>query len=162
MECSLCQSSNLIKVSLAYEQGLSECRGRSCSHGLSLGIGRLGLWGGKGKTTGTFQTRLSARLSPPFKRSYWKTFKSWLAGLVILWFVGIAGQENAHNAKEFSRAFGWAMDAYAGGLVFLWPLIWRYNHLVFPARRKCWDRSFMRRRCGNTMPVGGRTSAGEE
>ena len=90
MECSVCQSTNLVKVSLAYEQGLSEYKGRSRSHGLSLGTGGLGLWGGRAKTTGTFQTRLSARLSPPTKRSYWKTFKWWLAGLFILWFVGIA------------------------------------------------------------------------
>ena len=29
-------------------------------------------------------------------------------------------QENAHNVNEFSRAFGWTMDAYAAALVFLW------------------------------------------
>ena len=67
MECSVCQSTNLVKVSLAYEQGLSEYKGRSRSRGLSLGTGGLGLWGGRAKTTGTFQTRLSARLSPPTK-----------------------------------------------------------------------------------------------
>ena len=31
MECSVCQSTNLVKVSLAYEQGLSEYKGRSRS-----------------------------------------------------------------------------------------------------------------------------------
>ena len=50
MECSVCQSTNLVKVSLAYEQGLSEYKGRSRSHGLSLGTGGLGLWGGRAKT----------------------------------------------------------------------------------------------------------------
>ena len=82
MECSVCKSTNLVKVSLAYEQGLSEYKGRSRSHGLSLGTGGLGLWGGRAKTTGTFQTRLSARLSPPTKWSYWKTSKWWLAGIL--------------------------------------------------------------------------------
>ena len=53
MECSVCQSTNLVKVSLAYEQGLSEYKGRSRSRGLSLGTGGLGLWGGRAKTTGT-------------------------------------------------------------------------------------------------------------
>ena len=28
MECSVCKSTNLVKVSLAYEQGLSEYKGR--------------------------------------------------------------------------------------------------------------------------------------
>ena len=52
MECSVCQSTNLVKVSLAYEQGLSEYKGRTRSHGLSLGTGGLGFWGGRAKTTG--------------------------------------------------------------------------------------------------------------
>jgi hypothetical protein len=117
-------------------------------------MGGLGLWGGKAKTAGIFQTRLSARLSPPSKKSYWKTFKWWLAGLIILWFVGIAVSENAHNAKEFSRLFGWAMDAYTAALVFLWWLIWRYNHRVLPVRRKRWDGSFMCRRCGRILQWG--------
>jgi hypothetical protein len=154
MECSVCKSTNLVKVSLAYEQGLSEYMGRSRSGGLSLGTGGLGVWGGRAKTTGTFQTRLSERLSPPAKRSYWKTFKWWLAGLIILWFVGTAVQENAHNVKEFSRAFDWAMDAYAAALVFLWCLIWRYNHRVFPVQRRRWDCSFMCRRCGDILLYG--------
>ena len=162
MECAVCQSTNLVKVSLAYEQGLSAYKGRSRSHGLSLGTGGLGLWGGSAKTTGTFQTRLSARLSPPTKWSYWKTFKWWLPGFIILWFVGIAVEENAPSAKEFIRLFNWGMDGYAGALVFLWWFIWRYNHRVFPAQYTRWDRSFMCRRCGNTMPAGSRTSAGEE
>jgi hypothetical protein len=158
MECSVCQSTNLVKVSLAYEQGLSEYKGRSRSHGLSLGTGGLGLWGGRGKTRGAFQTRLSARLSPPGKRSYWKTFKCWLAGLIVLWFVEIAVLENAHNAKEISRAFSYGMDAYAAALVILWLLIWRYNHRVFPSQRKRWDDSFMCRRCGETMEIPARRS----
>ncbi|MGO8791138.1 MAG: hypothetical protein ACLQVL_27665 [Terriglobia bacterium] len=153
MECSVCQSTNLVKVSLAYEQGLSEYKGKSRSHGLSLGTGGLGLWGGSARKTGAFQTRLSARLSPPVKRSYWKTFKWWLAGLVILWFVGIAVQENAHNANEFSHAFNYSMDVYAAALVILWALIWRFNRSVFPVRRRRWDRSFMCRRCGETMEI---------
>ena len=160
MECSICQSTNLVKVSLAYEQGLSEYKGRSRSSGLSLGTGGLGLWGGRGKMKGTLQTRLSARLSPPTKWSYWKTFKWWLPGFIILWFVGIAVEENAPSAKEFIRLFGWGMDAYAGALLFLWWLIWRYNHRVFPVQRRRWDRSFMCRRCGKTMQINGQANAG--
>ncbi len=154
MECSVCQSTNLVKVSLAYEQGLSEYKGRTRSHGLSLGTGGLGFWGGRAKTTAAFQTRLSARLSPPAKRSYWKTFKWWLAGLIILWFVGIAVQENAHNAKEFSHAFNYGMDAYGAALVILSSLIWHYNHRVFQVKRKRWDGSFMCRRCGRILQWG--------
>ena len=155
MECSVCKSTNLVKVSLAYEQSLSEYKGRSHSRGLSLGTGGLGLWDGRAKTRGTFQTRLSARLSPPTKWSYWRTSKWWLAGMFALWFLRIALMpHDPHKAAEFNRDFFWALDAYIGALVFMWWLIWRYNHRVFPDRRKRWDGSFMCRRCGRILQWG--------
>jgi len=155
MECLVCQSTNLVKVSLAYEQGLSEYKGQSRSRGLSLGTAGLGLWGGRTKSTGTFQTRLSARLSPPTKMSYWKTTVWWFVGFLGLWFVAIALMPaNAHKANEFSRECGWIADAYAAALVFLWWFIWRYNHRVFPVQRRRWDRSFLCRRCGKTSQLG--------
>jgi hypothetical protein len=76
-----------------------------------------------------------------------------LPGFIILWFVGIAVQENAPGAKEFIRLFGWGMDAYAGALAILWWFIWRYNRRVFPVRLRRWDRSFLCRRCGKTMQI---------
>ena len=90
MQCTVCQSTNLVKISLAYEQGLSDYNGRSRSRGLSLGTGGMGFWGGSTKTSGTFQTRLSARLSPPTKMSYWKTTVWWFLGFLALWFIAIA------------------------------------------------------------------------
>jgi hypothetical protein len=155
MQCTVCQSTNLVKISLAYEQGLSDYNGRSRSRGLSLGTGGIGLWGGSAKATGTFQTRLSARLSPPTKMSYWKTTVWWFLGFLTLWFIAIALMPgNAHKAKEFSRECAWAADAYGAALVFLWCFIWRYNHRVFPAQHGRWDRSFLCRRCGKTIQFG--------
>ncbi len=155
MECSACQSNNLVKVSLAYEQGLSEYKGRSRSSGLSLGTGGLGLWGGRAETNGTFQTRLSARLSPPTKWSYWRASKWWLAGIFALWFLRIALMpHNPYMAAEFNRDFVWALDAYVGALVLLCWLIWRYNHRVFPVKRKRWEGSFMCRHCGQILQMG--------
>src|SRR5208282_1276427 len=104
MECSVCHSTNLVKVSLAYEQGLSDYHGQSRSRGLSIATAGVGLWGGRTTSTGTSQTRLSARLSPPTKWSYWTTFKVWFAGLIVMCFVGGALRPaNAYKAKEFIR-----------------------------------------------------------
>jgi hypothetical protein len=150
MECLICHSTNLVKVSLAFEQGLSDYQVQSRSRGLSLGTGGLGLWSGRATSTGTSQTRLSARLSPPTKWSYWKTAVWWFFGLIALWFVAIAtmpaGPQRAH---EFSRSCTSIAGAYTGGLLFLWCVIWRYNRRVFPVRRKRWDRLFICRCCGN-------------
>jgi len=154
MECSVCHSTNLVKVSLAYEQGLSDYQGQSRSRGLFAGTAGLGLWAGRTTSGGTSQTRLSARLSPPTKWSYWTTFKLWFAGLLGMWFVGIAlTPANAHKAHEFVREFSWALDAYAGVLVFFAWLVWRYNRHVFPAKRRNWDHSFLCRRCNNTLLI---------
>lgn len=124
MECSACHSTNLVKVSLAYEQGLSELQGQSRLSGISLATSGLGFWTGRARTTGTLQTRVSARLSPPTKMSYWKTTLWWVLGLLALWFVGIALMPaSPQRAHEFSRTFAWVADAYAGALVFLWCFI---------------------------------------
>ena len=152
MECSVCHSTNLVKLSLAFEQGLSDYQGQSRSRGLFAGTGGLGLWGGRTTSAGTSQTRLSARLSPPTKWSYWTMLKVWFAGLIVVWFVAIAlTPANAYKAKEFTRELTWAIDAYVAALVFLGWLVWRYNRRIFPAKRRNWDHSFLCRRCGNTL-----------
>ena len=152
MECSVCHSTNLVKVSLAYEQGLSEHQGESRSRGLFAGTRGLGLWGGRTTSTGTSQTRLSARLSPPTKWSYWTTLKVWLAGLIILCFVGGAlTPANTFKAKEFIREFSWALDVYAGALVFWGAIVWGYNRRASPVQQLRWERSFMCRRCGHVI-----------
>jgi len=163
MECSVCHSTNLVKISLAYEQGLSDYQGQSRSRGLLLGTAGFGLYGGRTTSTGTSQTRLSARLSPPTKWSYWTTLKVWFAGLIVVWFVGIAlTPVNAYKAKEFMRTFGWALDVYLAALVLFGWLVWRYNRRVFPVKRRNWDRSFLCRRCGNTIHIGNQATDGEE
>ena len=152
MECSVCHSTNLVKVSLAYEQGLSEYKGLARSRGFCLGTGGVGVWRGRSDTSGTFQTRLSARLSPPTKWSYWKTTGWWFVGFVVLWFVAIAAMPaSPRRAHEFTQTCAWVADTYAVTLVLLLCFIWRYNHRVFPTQRKRWDSSFMCRRCGELL-----------
>ena len=163
MQCSVCQSTNLVKVSLAYEQGFSEYKGQARSHGFSLGTGGMGLWAGRSETSGTFQSHLSARLNPPMKWSYWKTTAWWFAGFLVLWFVAIAAMPaSPRRVHEYSQSCGWIAAGYAGALALLWFFIWRYNHRVFPIRRKRWERSFMCRRCGNANNIGSHGTDGEK
>ena len=99
-------------------------------------------------------TDLKRTISPPTKWSYWTTLKVWFAGLIVVWFVGIAlTPANAYKAKEFTREFVWAMDAYLAALVFFAWFVWRYNRHIFPAKRRNWDHSFLCRRCGNTLLI---------
>ena len=156
MECSVCHSTNLVKVSLAYEQGLSDYQGQSRSRGLFAGTGGLSLWGGRTTSTGTSQTRLSARLSPPTKLSYWKVLVCWF---VCLFAVGpLSASLNGMfrmSAILFQKRFTMFGYIWTALLILVMCLIWRYNHLVVPRRRKHWDRLFMCRRCGATLQARG-------
>ena len=124
MQCSVCQSTNLVKVSLAYEQGLSDlqCRSRCAAFpwqqtGWAYGAARS-------RTNGTIQTRLSARLSPPTKMSYWKTSVWWFLGLLALWFVAHctdAGQRSQGGRNSAGNCSGSLMPmsalwSFCGGL----------------------------------------------
>lgn len=152
MECSSCHSTDLVKLSLVYEQGLSELQAQSRLAGLSLGTAGLGFWGGRARTTGTLQTRLSRRLSPPGKMSYWKALVFWFLSFVLVGCVsGYLGAISHISDKLFHQRFNLFGDIYTGSLVFLLWLIWRYNHRVFPARHTRWDRSFICRRCGKIV-----------
>ncbi len=61
MECSVCQSTNLVKVSLAYEQGLSEYKGRTRS--MVYPSERVG-WG-----SGAAERRRQVPFRPVFQRA---------------------------------------------------------------------------------------------
>src|SRR5205823_1282916 len=68
--CPKCDSDNLKKVSLAYEEGLCRIEGRTRLRAIVAGTGGPDLVVGRATTRGTQQSALSKKLTPPLKWSY--------------------------------------------------------------------------------------------
>jgi len=145
--CQNCNSGDLKKVSLAYQEGIHRVKTRTGLLGLVFGEGGPGLAVGRATTRGVQQTELSSALRPPLKWSYLRLiFRS-----VIVAFVGL-GAYIVLVAASTPPVSTLPLKLF----VFLAPVIfglvafavWRHNHLVYPLRYAQWDRSFLCQRCG--------------
>jgi len=154
MECPRCTSTEFTKLSLLCDQGSSTFHARSSGLAMAIGTGAE-LVLGQARTKGEIQTRLSNKVSPPRKWSFWKAVFGGLIGLLVLEFsLGYAHTFFGYGGN-FSHQLGWFIWSYLGLLVFVLGLIVWYNFRAFPRRYRAWDRSFMCRRCGHVIQVEG-------
>ena len=72
LRCPKCNSTDLKKVSLAYQEGLYRTKARTRVGGVVAGADGPELAVGRATTRGTQQSVLSKALRPPAKWSYWK------------------------------------------------------------------------------------------
>ena len=153
MECQQCGSTEFTKLSLINEQGSSTLDAHSGALGLAIGTGGADLVLGQARTKGEIQTKLSNRVSPPHKWSYWKTVVGGLIGLMVLEFMLGYAHTFLGYGGNFNQQLSWLVWSYLGLLVFVLGFVVWYNSRVFPKRHRIWDRSFMCRRCGHIMQV---------
>lgn len=153
MECLQCGSTEFTKLSLIHEQGSSTLHAVSGGLGLTFGMGGADLVLGRARTRGEIQTKLSKRVSPPHKWSYWKTIVGGLIGLMVLEFALGYAHTFLGYGENFRRQLDWLAWPYIGLLGFVLGLIVWYNFQAFPRRYRAWDRSFMCRRCGHVIQV---------
>jgi hypothetical protein len=147
LHCPHCTSSDLKKMSLAYQEGIHLVKTRTGLLGLVLGEGGPGLAVGRAVTRGIQQTELSKALSPPRKWSYLKLI---LRSMVVT--ACALGAYVVFVASSTPPVSTLPLKLY----VFLAPVIfalvalavWRHNRLVYPLRYAKWDRSFLCQRCG--------------
>ena len=152
MRCPKCNSTDLKKVSLAYEEGLYRGEGRTRLSAALAGGSGPDLMIGRATTDTSHQSALSKRLSPPAKWSYLKV-GSWsvLAFLCVGWIVFYINTV-ATNATTLISAplvlFGLVGALAVLGLVFL---AWRHNHSTYQRQYADWNRSFVCQRCGTIL-----------
>src|SRR5437762_840765 len=72
LRCSKCNSTDLKKVSLAYQEGLYQTEGRTRLGAVAVGGGGPDLVVGRATTRRSQQSAFSKQLSPPVKWSYLK------------------------------------------------------------------------------------------
>src|SRR5262245_26473782 len=136
--CTKCGSSEVRRLSLIYEEGLSHSATQSQT---AFGGAAFGSTAST-FSTGTSQTALSKKAAPPTKQH------------TILWalLVGFLGFCTLAGVVNFSF---WAL--VFGGLTYLAAMktlkAKAYNAAVFPGERARWERSFMCNRCGGVFAV---------
>lgn len=147
LRCPHCNSDDLKKVSLAYEEGLYPINTHTRLTGVLIGNGGPDMIWGRARTKGFRQTEFSKRLSPPKKWSYLK---------LILWsgifsLAALIAYAN-HAMVSTPPVSVLPVEIYAvllsGVLSILLIVIWRHNHSTYPGEYMKWDRSYVCQRCG--------------
>ena len=147
LRCPKCNSTDLKKVSLAYQGGLYRTDACAGIQGVLVGGNGPNIMVGRTTTKGIQQTQLSERLSPPKKWSYLKLFV-WFA---VASFVGLVVYIHAvMGSSSASSSVPVKLYALVGSAIFvsLVLLTWRHNHSLDVRQYAQWDRDFLCECCG--------------
>jgi len=149
LRCPQCNSTDLKKLSLAYQEGISHVNARTRLHGVVVGSNGPDLVVGSGTTKGIQQTAISRMVAPPRKWSY-KRLLGWslLAFLAVGWIVFYANTVVTNSQTVSSVPLTvytvLAVCAFAGAFA----RFWRHNHSAYPREFTRWERSYLCGRCG--------------
>jgi hypothetical protein len=149
LQCPNCRSTNLKKVSLAYQEGLQHLSTRTRLRGVVVGSDGPDVVVGRATTKGKQQTEFSKVLAPPTKWSYLKLFgRSALAFLSVGWIVFYANAitQNAPSISSVPLTIYSLLSACVFVVCFL--VYWKHNHSVYQREYGRWDSSFVCERCG--------------
>ena len=149
LRCPKCNSTDLKKVSLAYQEGLHRTDARTRLSAALVGGNGPDLVVGRATTQASHQSALSKQLSPPAKWSYLKVC-SWsvLAFLSVGWLVFYANTVTTKATTVSSAPLTLFVLISVGIIALLLFLVWRHNHSAYERGFVEWDRSFVCLRCG--------------
>jgi hypothetical protein len=148
LRCPKCNSTDLKKVSLAYQEGLFRTDARTRLRAAVVGGNGPDLVVGRATTRGAQQSALSKQLSPPVKWSYLKVvFWSVLLFLCIGWIVFYVNAAMTNSSMVISAPLTLFGLVSAGIFVSLLFFVWRHNHATYIGQHAEWDRSFICQRC---------------
>jgi len=149
LHCPNCHSTDLKKVSLAYQEGLSRVNARTRIRGVVVGSYGPDLVVGRATTKGTQQTDISKALTPPKKWSYRKLFGwSVLVFLSVGWIVFYVNTVTKNSSTMSSMPLTIYTVLSASVFIPLLVLFWRHNHSKYQTQYAQWNRSFICERCG--------------
>ena len=149
LRCPNCSSTDLKKVSLAYQEGLFYTAARTRLRAFAVGGCGPDLIIGKATTRGFHQSVLSKRLTPPAKWSYRKLTLWWaLVFLSIGWIIFYINTITKNSAAVLSPPLVLWSGLSAVTFLMLLVLFWRHNQSTHKRRYSQWERSFLCQRCG--------------
>lgn len=147
LQCPKCGSTDLRKVSLVYQDGLSHTKAKGRHVGFLFGGPGPAIVTGTSVKRGMLQSELSKSLKPPAKWSYAKLVAgSFLLTCAALFAYIVFASASAPPVSTLPVKLYVFLAPVA--FVLLTVLFWRHNHLVYPRLFAEWDRSFLCQRCG--------------
>ena len=149
LRCPNCNSTDLKKVSLAYQEGL--CCIVAHTRFCAVAVGGQGpdLLVARATTRGSQQSILSRQLKPPVKWSYRKLILwSAVVFLSIGWLVFYINSITKNSAAVLSPPLNLFTLLCAATFLLLLVLFWRHNQSAYKRRYSQWARSFLCQRCG--------------
>jgi len=124
-------------LEVAYQGGTSNIKTQSSGLGVGLGRGGLGLGIGGGKTSGTSQTKLAVKASPPKKLRY----TPWVILLIIGWVV-------ATEARLDHLVWLIVGIVAIAGSICMGYLTYNFNAKKWPGMYQNWLESWICHTCG--------------
>ena len=150
LRCRNCNSTNLKKVSLAYQQGLFHTVAHTRLRAVAVGSCGPDLLIGKATTRGVHQSVLSKRLSPPVKWPYRNLALWWgVVSCSIGWILFYINCFLKHSSAVLSPPLILFSQLSAVTFLLLLVLFWRHNQFTHKHRYSRWERSFLCQRCGS-------------
>ena len=149
MRCANCNSTDLKKVSLAYQEGLFHTDAHTRFRAVVVGGHGPDFVIGKATTDGFHQSVLSKQLNPPVKWSYRKLILWWaLAFFSIGWIVFYINTSPKNSSAVLSPPLILFALLSAATFLLLLVVFWRHNQTTYKRRYSQWERSFVCLRCG--------------
>ena len=147
LRCPKCSSTDLKKVSLAYQEGLFHVNTRTRMLGLLFASGGPDIMLGRATTRGVQQTALSKSLGPPTKWSYLKLVL-WSAAISFVALIAYVRVVMTSPPPVSSLPVKIYFAVAPLVFIFLLVSIWRHNHATYQRQFAEWDRSYTCQRCG--------------
>src|SRR5215472_17183059 len=149
LRCPNCNSTDLKKVSLAYQKGRSCTVAHTRLSAVGVGGGGPDFVIGKGTTRALHQSVLSKQLNPPVKWSYRKLVLWWaVVFLSIGWIVSYTNTITKNSVAVLSPPLTVFALLSTATLLLSLVLFWRHNHTTHKRRYSQWERLFLCQRCG--------------
>lgn len=147
--CPQCNSTDLEKLSLAYEEGISHINARTRLRGVVVGSDGPDLVIGSGITKGIQQTAISKAVAPPARWSYKRLFGwSVLSFLAVGWIVFYRNTVTTNSESVLSVPLTLYIVVSLGIFAVLVTYFWKHN-AGYRLKLAKWDRSFLCNCCGN-------------
>jgi hypothetical protein len=149
LRCPKCNSTDLKKVSLAYQEGLYRVDARTRLSAALVGGAGPDLMVGRATTQASHQSALSKQLSPPAKWSYLKV-GSWsvLTFLCVGWLVFYVNTIATNSSTVSSAPLTIFVLISAAMFALLWFVVLKHNRSQYQKRFDEWNRSVVCQHCG--------------